>query len=219
MAGSARAEIFRNIQPGPRARMAARLYASGAVPTKRAACEAVGLSANYLTVLDSAGNEVTRRIQSEMESKIDDEAVALTTVIQKLSRKALRNIESLMESENAHVALKASSDILDRNPETSKTFKAAITTFSVDPADAKVLAQALVEGAKVKQRFAQLAAGDYISAEEVDELSKDARVKKDPSRDSSRSEGDQEAESDAGRTPNQGEAGQGSPQVIQLVRE
>ena len=50
--------------------MAARLYASGAVPTKRAACQSVGLHPAYLTVLDSHDNEVTTRIQNEVEAAI-----------------------------------------------------------------------------------------------------------------------------------------------------
>src|SRR6266571_2519701 len=71
-------DVLRRIRPGPRVRMAARLYASGAVPTKRAACQAVGLSPTYLTVLDSHENEVTTRIQGEVEQAIADETIAFS---------------------------------------------------------------------------------------------------------------------------------------------
>src|SRR2546426_12209534 len=103
--------------------MAARLYAAGAVPSKRAACQAVGLSPTYLTVLDSHENEVTTRIQDEVERAIADETVSLSKAIALLSRKAAARMGELIQSQNEHVAVKASSDILDRNPDTSKTFK------------------------------------------------------------------------------------------------
>lgn len=147
--------------------MAARLYASGAVPTKRAACEAVGLSPSYLTVLDSAGNETTGRIQDEVARAIEDKTVSLSAAVALLSRKALGRVSELMTSQNEHVALKASSDILDRNPETSKTFKASITSFNLDSNDAKELAAALVAGARVKAQYLPIAAGDFVKVEEL----------------------------------------------------
>src|SRR4051812_11249655 len=119
-------DILRSVKPGPRAKMAARLYASGACPTKRAACEAVGLSPQYLSMLDSSGNEITRKIQGDVEVAMHDETIALSQVIANLSRKAAERMGQLIQSQNEHVAVKASSDILDRNPETSKTFKASL---------------------------------------------------------------------------------------------
>ena len=143
--------------------MAARLYASGAVPTKRAACEAVGLSPTYLTVLSE--NEVTTRIMSEVERAIADETVALSKVVAMLSRRALGKMDKLIDSANEHVALKASSDILDRNPETSKTMKHSVSGLILSGEDAKELAEALVAGARVKEQYAALAAGDFVKVE------------------------------------------------------
>lgn len=160
-----RQEIFRSIKPGPRAQMAARLYASGAVPSKRAACEAVGLSPNYLTVLDSAGNEVTGRIEDEVQRAISDETVSLSRVIALMSRKAAKRMGELVDSQNEHVAVKASSDLLDRNPESSKTFKASITSFSLDKMDVKELAASLVAAARLKEKFSSVAAGDFVKVE------------------------------------------------------
>lgn len=167
MGASARSrrEIFRSIQPGPRARLAARLYASGAVKTKREACLAVGLSPNYLTVLSQ--NETITRVQDEVESAISDQTISLSKAISLMSREALRKVRTLIQSGNEHVALKASSDVLDRNPETSKTFKATVTHFTLDAADAKELAEALVAGARVKQEFSHLAVGDFVKVEEL----------------------------------------------------
>ena len=160
-----RKEIFRSIQPGPRAVLAARLYASGAVPTKRAACIAVGLSPSYLTVLGE--NEVIARVQDEVAHAIEDQSVSLSKVIALVSREAVSKVRELIKSSNEGIALKASSEILDRNPETSKTFKAAITNFSLDPADAKELAAALIASARVKQQYAQITTGDFVHVEEL----------------------------------------------------
>lgn len=145
--------------------MAARLYASGAVPTKRAACEAVGLSPTYLSVLDSAGNEVTNRIQDEIQRAISDETVSLSRVIALMSRKAAKRMGELVDSQNEHVAVKASSDLLDRNPESSKTFKSSITSFSLDKMDVKELAASLVAAARIKEQFGPVAAGDFVKVE------------------------------------------------------
>ncbi len=161
--------------------MAARLYASGAVPSKKAACEAVGLTPQYLSVLDSSGNEVTNRIQGEVEQAIADETIGLSKVIATLSRKAVLRMSQLIQSQNEHVAVKAASDVLDRNPETSKTFKHTVSPFSLGSEDAKELAEALVAAARVKQQFLPEASKDFISVELANgnEAPKDSSVKKD----------------------------------------
>lgn len=163
-----RKEVLRNVRPGARVRMAARLYASGAVRSKRDACRTMGLTDAYLSMLDAAGNEITRRIQSDVEDAIRDDSVALSKVIAKLSRKALNKINFLIESDNEHVALKAATEVLDRNPETSKTFKATVSTFSLDTNDAKAMASAIVEAARVRERFLLQSAKDFVKVEDVD---------------------------------------------------
>lgn len=157
--------MLRDVNPGPRVRLACRLYASGAVSSKLEACRAVGLAPQYLSMLDSAGNEVTRRIQDQVEEAIHDDTIALSRVVQIASRKALRVMNKLMDSADESIALKSSSDILDRNPETSKSFKATIGTFSLDTADVKDIAHALVESARIKERLASAPTGDYVQVE------------------------------------------------------
>jgi hypothetical protein len=142
--------------------MAARLYASGAVPSKRAACRAVGLHEQYLTVLSSAGNPEVNAIIGEVDKAINDETVALGRVIALMSRKAAKTVNNLMDSQNEYIALRASSDILDRNPQSSKTIKASVTTLHLDGEDVRQLAKALVAGAKTREQFAAVAAGDYV---------------------------------------------------------
>src|SRR5205807_583715 len=125
-----RQDIFRSIKPGPRLRMAARLYAAGAVPTKKAACEAVGLSSNYLSVMNN--NPEVNKILSEVDRAVNDETVSLSRVIALTARKAAKRLSELVDSGNEHVALKAASDVLDRTPETSKHHKTTVTSWSLD---------------------------------------------------------------------------------------
>src|SRR5882724_4884908 len=157
-----RQDIFRSIQPGPRVRMAARLYASGAVPSKREACRAVGLNEHYLSILSASGNVEVNTIIGEVDKAISDETIALSKVIALMSRKAAKTVNNLMDSQNEYIALRASSDILDRNPESSKTFKASVSTLHLDGQDIRELARALVAGAKTKEQFAAVAAGDFV---------------------------------------------------------
>jgi len=164
--GATARDVLRRVRPGPRVRMAARLYASGAVDSKRAACAAVGLHPQYLSMLDSAGNEVTRRVQDDIERAIEDQTVSLSRVIAMASRKAAKTINKLMDSSNEHIQLKASSDILDRNPETSKTVKAQVSSFSIDSADVAEIAKALVETARIKERLRDVdAKRDFVQVE------------------------------------------------------
>lgn len=159
-----RREVLRRVRPGPRVRMAARLYASGAVPTKLAAAQAVGLTPQYFANLTSpsvANPEVTAII-GEVDQAIHNKSITLSAVIAVMARRAAGRLNQLIESPNEHVALKASADILDRNPETSKMQRHAVASFSLDSADAKELATALVAGAKVKERYAEVAAGDFV---------------------------------------------------------
>jgi hypothetical protein len=142
--------------------MAARLYASGAVPSKREACRAVGLNEHYLSILSASGNVEVNSIIGEVDKAIKDETIALSKVIALMSRKAAKTVNDLMDSQNEYIALRASSDILDRNPESSKTFKASVSTLHLDGADIRELARALVAGAKTKEQFASVAAGDFV---------------------------------------------------------
>lgn len=159
-------EQLRRVNPGPRVRLAARLYASGAVSSKREAARAVGLHPAYLSVLDSAGNEVTHSIYSEVDAALADKTMSLSAIIQKMSRTALKTVNNLMNSENDQVAMKAAADVLDRNPETSKTFKASISTFSLDGQDVKELAAVLVQAAKTKEKYLPVTQADFIRVED-----------------------------------------------------
>jgi hypothetical protein len=136
--------------PSPRVRMALRLYQTGACKTKREASELAGLHPNYLTMLTSpnGGSEPVKRLANDLSQMLDDETIDTSIIMRKLGRKALGKLASLMDSDNAHVSFKAAQDLADRAPETSKTQKVHLDTFSLSGQDAKEIAAALVEASK-----------------------------------------------------------------------
>ena len=150
----------------PRVKHACRLYASGAVATKSEAADAVGLNPTYFSVITQPGHKraMPEAIQliDEIQQKIEDKTVDLSSVVQLVSREALQEVRNLMkESKNEAIKLKAASDILDRNPETSKTQKIQATSFSLGAEDAKQLAHALVVSARAQAEIPPVT-GDFV---------------------------------------------------------
>jgi hypothetical protein len=105
--------------------------------------------------------EVTS-ILDEVDRAMNDQTISLSRLIAMMSRRAAQTMNRLMGSANEHIALKASSDILDRTPEASKTFKHSVTSWSFEGEDAKDLARALVMGAKAREKYLPIAAGDFV---------------------------------------------------------
>lgn len=152
---------------GPRARLAARLYGSGAVPSKKAAAEAVGMSPTYFSALTNPNNNLyspeVSAIVDEVEAKIKDKAIEMSAVMQAVGREALLTQYKLMkDTKNEAIKTKAASDLLDRNPETSKVHKVQSTNFTLGSNDAKLLADALTKAASVREQFGDAALGDYV---------------------------------------------------------
>lgn len=150
----------------PRVKHACRLYASAAVATKQEAAEAVGLNPSYFNVITQPGhakaNPEAIALIDEIQQRIEDKAVDLSAVVQEVSREALTEVRKLMKnSQNEAIRLKAATDVLDRNPETSKIQKNAIASFSLDSADAKELAHALVLGARATAEIGEITS-DFV---------------------------------------------------------
>lgn len=165
-----RHEMYRNTKPGPRVKMAARLYASGAVKSKKEACQAVGLGEQYLSMLSrpSVANPEITSIIGEVDHAIHDKTVALSAVIALAARRAVEKVNRLMDSNNEHIQLKAATDILDRNPETSKTQKVLSASFSIEGKDAAEIAAALVRSARLREKYPNIGQGDFIKIEGED---------------------------------------------------
>lgn len=155
--------------PTAKTRLAARLYASGACETKRAAALAVGLHPSYFTLVSSPGSKQfqpeVKRIMDEVEQAIQDKTVDMSAVLQTVGREALLRMRGLMkDSQNEAIVVKAAADLLDRSPETSKIHKHQVAAFSVSGDDAKLLAAAMVRSAQARESSEGLeaASGDFV---------------------------------------------------------
>lgn len=136
----------------PRVRMALRMYALAAVPTLSAAAEATGLALGYLSLMANspAGKEYMQTVQQIL----DEKAISTTDLINKLGRRAIEIIGGLAEDGSSpSIQLKAAIDLADRSPETSKTTKVQVDSFSLSGKDARLLAESIVQGRSVHERF------------------------------------------------------------------
>ncbi len=149
---------LRYIEPSPRMRLAAYLYATGAEKTKKDAALAASVDPVYFGMLTNHSIPMNRLI-NQTKSMIEDETISMSTVLQRLSRKAVGRIADLMDtSENEGIALKAAQDLADRHPETSRTSKIQVDAgLTIGTADAKALAAALVESATISNSLAHIA--------------------------------------------------------------
>jgi hypothetical protein len=158
---------------------ATRLYESGAVRTKAEAADAVGLSRGAMYVMTSpkVDNPHLKQLREEIDGAIADRTIDMSVVLALLGRRALTVINEVMEeSDSDGLRLKAAQDLADRSPETSKTIKAAVANVNISGADAKELASALVRSARVKEKYAHVAEGDFVRVntdEEVETVPED----------------------------------------------
>lgn len=150
----------------PRTKMALKLYVSGAVRTQREAGELAGVTAS--TVSNARRSPAGRAFEESFDSGVKERSMSLSAVIAKLSEKALDVMAAQIESGSTEqVKFMAAKDILDRNPETSKTSKVQMESFTLTGRDAKELAQALAEGRTPHPADRQVETGDFVRVDEV----------------------------------------------------
>jgi DNA-binding transcriptional MerR regulator len=122
------------------------------LPT-RACAEKMGLSVqtirHYLHI-EAVQQEIKTKnagIWQRIDDEITTSRLSLTERITHMSDKALEKISQLIDSEDERVAMKASSDILDRNPETSRTHKVESTSMvmKVDADQLRLAAKTAME--------------------------------------------------------------------------
>lgn len=150
----------------PRTKMALKLYVSGAARTQKEAAEVAGVT--QATVSNARRSLTGRRYEESFDSQVQERAVSLSAVIAKLSEKALGVMEEqITNGSSEDVRFKAAKDILDRNPETSKTNKVQVESFTLSGRDAKELAMALAEGRATSVLDQEAMGGDFVKIEEV----------------------------------------------------
>lgn len=146
--------------------MALKLYVSGAVRTQREAAAAAGVSAQ--TVSNARRSAAGQAFESTFDTQVQERAVSLSAVIAKLSEKALDVMaEQIEHGSTEEVKFKAAKDILDRNPETSKTNKVQVESFTLSGRDAKDLAAALAQARMPQPTDEQVMTGDFVRVDEV----------------------------------------------------
>lgn len=115
-----------------------------------------GLHPHSFTVISNKSDPV-KKLLNDLEGRLADDALDMSVVQRTLGRAALIKIAKLMDSGNETVALKAAQDIADRSPEVSKIQRHEVATISLGTDDAKALAAALVESAKARESYADVA--------------------------------------------------------------
>jgi len=144
------------------------LYESAAVPTKKEAAAAVGLTSVSLGM--AMKSPVGQAYTSALSGQIHDKVVDLSATIERLSARALERVEYLMNyAGKEDVQLRASQDILDRNPVTSKTSRLTVDKLSLNGRDVEALIKAVTQGKGLKETFPDAAAGDFTPAIEPTE--------------------------------------------------
>jgi hypothetical protein len=140
--------------------MALRLYALNAVGTMTEAAAVAGVNLSYLSIMKNspAGQEY----MAQLTSKIDYAGMETSAIVASLGRKAVIKLGEMMEdSPSEAIRLKAAQDLADRAPETSKTTKMQVESFTLGNKSAQEIAAAIVQASSVHEKFAHLAEGNF----------------------------------------------------------
>ncbi len=135
-----------NVRPSVPVRNAIRLYVSGACKTKKEASEAAGLHPNYLTMLTGPnGSTQVKNLMEEYEAQLHDKTLDMSSIMTFLGRKAAIKTGMLLDSANERIQLDAAKELMDRSPETQKTQRVQVDSFTLDGKDVAGLISALTE--------------------------------------------------------------------------
>jgi hypothetical protein len=151
----------------PRVKLAARLFATGAVPTKKEAAEAAGLNPTYFSVISSPDHSryipLVGTLMEDIDKAMHDKSIQTSALLELIGREALIEMRDMMKtSQNAAIKFKATQDLLDRSPDTSKIHKHQVAGFSIAGEDAKQIAAALVQSAHVRAMVGDAVLGDFV---------------------------------------------------------
>lgn len=144
----------------PRVKLALRMYAYGACRTIKEAAELMDLDPSYLGLVTNSKPGI--EFMKAADAIIQEKLLQGHQLMDAVGHRAVEVIASKMEhSANENIQLKAAIDLADRSPTYSKTQKLQMEAISLTGQDVQALAQALVEGKSVKEKFAHLASGDF----------------------------------------------------------
>lgn len=109
------------------------------------------------------GNEKASSLYNNIDELIEDRAIDTSVLIERLSQEALRHAGKLMvHAGKEEVQLRAAEMLMDRGSRTAKTMNVKVATDGLSSDDAKALATALVQAARVRSDNQQAATGDFV---------------------------------------------------------
>ncbi len=150
----------------PAAKLALKALAIGAATSNKQAAAMADLHPAYVGMLKNS--PIGAEYMSQAEGKIDEKLMATSELMELFGREALNKMAGLMRfSNDENIILRASADLLDRNPVTQKIHKAQVESFSVSSEDAKSIAAAMVEAARERQRYVEAASGSFVKIADI----------------------------------------------------
>lgn len=115
----------------------------------------------YVSVLKNSPEG--KEYMAELAGQLDEKAIDTSSLLTALGREAIARLAGLMRhSQNENIILRSAQDLADRAPDTQKIQRHQIESFTISGADAKAMAAAMVESAKLKERYVEAAQGDFI---------------------------------------------------------
>ncbi len=139
------------------------LWLSGAVKTKKEAAAAVGIHAVTLSL--NSRSPAGIGYMTGTHELIQDKTIDTSVLIEKLSRRGIEVIATLMEdAEKEDIRFRAAQDLADRGKETAKTQKLSMESYTIANRDVAALANAMVAAATLKDQFPEAASGNFITA-------------------------------------------------------
>lgn len=109
---------------------------------------------------------IGRRYVASLDEILTREYASASEAIHAASMRAVQIVGSIAEhGAKDEVRLKAASDLLDRNPATSKTQRMELEAFTLGAKDVQALAESLVKGKQLHSMFPEAANGNYIKTE------------------------------------------------------
>lgn len=161
-------EYYNNMGRGrrlsPRVKMGLQIYASGAAKTVKEAAEIVGLSQVHLGNVKNLGGG--QELIDRMQGKIEDAAVNTSALLRSLGVEAVHKLAALMRTAGSeNIQLAAAKDLADRSPETSKTQKIQVDSFSINGEDAKHLAEAMIRAQQSREVWSGQTQGDFVKVD------------------------------------------------------
>lgn len=148
---------------------ALRSYASGEHKSIRAAARAHGISVNWLNIMSNTTGG--QSVINETMDLVRDKSISVEALIERLGRRGIEVIANTMENAKSdELRFKAAQDLADRAPKTSKTQKIQSDAPVIAGRDLRMLAEALVVGASLKERYAEAAQGNYVRVDTGEDL-------------------------------------------------